>query len=91
MTKIKSFKNARELVNKMIENPSLQIQLWNEMNSNRIISVERDAEYDLWCFVTRIDTINGTEERRHVYIDDVAQSIWDNRKNVNKLNDLASL
>lgn len=91
MNKIKSRKDAGDLVKKMIENPGIQIRLWDEMDSNSIISVERDKEFDMWCYVTQIDTVNGTEERLHHYVSEVAEAIWNNRKDVNKLNDLASL
>lgn len=91
MNKIKSFKNANELVKKMLADPELQIQLWNEMDSNRIMSVEADKEYDLWCWITLIDTVNGTETRYHAYVSEAEEAIWHNRKNVNKLNDLAGL
>lgn len=91
MNKIKSFKNAQELVNKMLDDANVEIVLWDEMESNRIISVERDSEYSLWCWMRAVDTVNGTYESIHVYISDVAELVYDNRKDVNKLNDLASL
>ena len=91
MNKIKSFKNAEELVNKMLDDADVEIVLWDEMESNRIISVERDTEYSLWCWMRSVDTVNGTYEWIHVYISDVVELVYDNRKDVNKLNDLASL
>ena len=91
MNKIKAFKDVKALVKKMLANPELKIQIWDQLDTSRIISVEPNPEYELWCFVTIIDTVEGTEERIEAYITDVEDSIWNNRKDVNKLNDLAGL
>lgn len=91
MNKIKSFKDANQLVKKMMENPELEIRLWDEFESNRIMSVEADAEYPMWCYITFLDTVNDTRTRYNAYVSEAEEAIWHNRKNVNKLNDLASL
>lgn len=91
MKKITSFKNANELVKKMLENSELRIQLWDEVDSNRIMSLEKDEEFELWCFITLEDTVNGTVKKYHAYVSEAEEAIWHNRKNVNKLNDLASI
>lgn len=92
MKKITKLTDAGELVKKMAENPELQIILWDEMDSNRIMSVEADPEMmGIWCKMTFEDTVNGTVTRQGGYFSEARQAIWENRKNVNKLNDLASI
>lgn len=92
MNKITKKTDAGMLVKKMMENPELQIILWDEADSNRIMTVEADPEMmGIWCVVTFVDTVNGTETRKGCYFVEARQEIWENRKNVNKLNDMASL
>lgn len=91
MNKIKSFKDANELVKKMMENPELGIQLWNEFDSSRIMFVEADAEYPLWCYITLLDTVNDTRTRYNAYVSEAEEAIYRNRKDVNRLNYLACL
>ena len=91
MKKITSYKNADELVKKMLENPELRIQLWDEVESNRMMSLEKDEEFELYCYMTLEDTVNGTVTKCPAYVSEAQEAIWHNRKNVNKLNDLASI
>lgn len=91
MKKIRSYKDAEMLVNKMLNDADVEIQLWDEIESNRIIAAERDTEYELWCWMKALDTVNGTVEWIHVYVADVTELIWNNRKDVNRLNDLEGL
>ena len=91
MNKIKKLADAGMLVKKMIENPELKIILWDEPESNRIMSIIPCPEMlGIWCGMVLEDTVNGTETRKGVYFAEARQAIWENRKNVNELNDLAN-
>lgn len=91
MKKITSHQDAEDLMFKMLENPELRIQLWDDVDSNRIMSLVKDEEYELWCVVVLEDTVNGTVIRQNAYISEAEEAIWHNRKNVNRLNDLESI
>lgn len=88
MKKITSFKIANELVNKMIE-AGEEIVLWDDCNSNRVVSVNEDNEGLLE--VLFIDTVNDEVCTRDMYRSELATVLFENRKYVNRLNDLASL
>ena len=92
MNKIRTKKDAGELVRKMGQNPDIQIILWDEMDSNRIMSAVEDPEMmGIWYKMTFEDTVNGTVTRQGGYFSEAREAIWQNRKNVNRLNDLANI
>lgn len=88
MKKITSYKIAEELVNKMVETGK-EIILWDEVNSNRIAKVNADNGSMLEVLFT--DTVNGKVCRMDMYRCELKTTLWENRADVNKLNDLASL
>ena len=88
MKKITSYKVAEELANKMIKTGE-QIILWDEMDYNRVMEVVADNEGLLEVILS--DTVNGNMFRRNMYIGELVRILFENRKDVNRLNDLASL
>lgn len=88
MKKITSYKVAEELANKMVKTGK-EIILWDEVDSNRIMKVE--ADNGTLFEVILIDTVNNDMFRRDMYIGELITALFENRKAVNRLNDLASL
>lgn len=88
MKKITSYKIAEELVNKMVETGK-EIILWDESRSNRIAKV--DADNGILLEVLFTDTVNGEVYRRDMYRGELKTALYENRADVNRLNDLASL
>ena len=88
MKKITSYKVAEELANKMIKTGE-EIILWDEMDYNRVMEVVADNEGLLEVILT--DTVNGTMFRRNMYIGELVTVLFENRKDVNRLNNLAIL
>lgn len=88
MKKITSYKIAEELVNKMVETGK-EIILWDEIQSNRIAKVNSDNGSLIEVLFT--DTVNGEVYRRDMYRGELKTALWQNRADVNRLNDLASL
>ena len=91
MNKIKSFKNAQELVDKMLNDSDIHIVMWDGVESNRVVSAEPDMEYPQWCWLNAVDSVNGTYEHVHVRVADFAQFVFTVRKNINELNNLEIL
>ena len=88
MKKITSYKVAEELANKMIKTGE-EIILWDEVDSNRIMKVE--ADNGTLFEVILIDTVNDDMFRRDMYIGELVTVLFENRKDVNRLNNLAIL
>lgn len=91
MNKIRTKRDAKALVEKMLANPDLEIHLWDEMESSRGMKLTADAEYEMWCRIELVDYVTGQLWNRSEYVSEAVEAIWTNRKNVNKLNDLAIL
>ena len=86
MAKIRTKKDAENLVLEMLENPDMEIVLWDEVDSNRIMSLTKDEEFIFLCNIHYFDTVNGKNFTERRYISEAREAIWENRKNVNKLN-----
>ena len=84
--KIKSLKDAKALVEELINNPEKTILLFDTETANCRISIEPDTDFDDYCYIKYEDTVNGTEYTRNEYRSDVVREIYNHRKTVNALN-----
>lgn len=89
MKKITSHKIAFELVDKMIETGA-EIILWDEVDGNRIAQVVSNED-GYFLEVVLVDTVYGDQYHKYMDRADLEYLIWKNRKDVNRLNDLASM
>ena len=90
MNKIKSKKDAQALVEKMVATGT-ELQLWDEINSSRIMIVEAHTELISKCVLTFVDSVTGMIDRYTAYKTEAVEAIYTNRKDVNRLNDLELL
>lgn len=81
MEKIKSFRQAEELVRKMLDDSTIELQLYDDFDSNKIIWLDSDGVNG--CTVYSRDTVNGTQGQSFRYLSEVAQEIYDSRKFIN--------
>lgn len=82
MEKIRTFRQAEELVRKMLDDSTIELQLYDDMDSNKIIWL--DSEGVGSCTVYSRDSVNGTQGQSFHYLSEVAQEIYDSRKFINQ-------
>lgn len=91
MKKITTRAQARELVEAMLENSNLEIQLFDEMYGNEIISLVPDKELDYNCEMTWRDTVSGESGKTEMTVVGVVSMIFEHRKFINKSGQLANI
>ena len=79
--KITNKKDVENLIKIMVEE-SIEIQLYDNANENEIISIEN---VDGFIYtVSWEDTVNGTCGIYKLYLSELVDKIWENRKYINK-------
>lgn len=91
MKKITTKAQARELVGAMLENSDLEIQLFDEMYGNEIISLVPDKELDYNCEMIWRDTVSGESGKTQMTVVGVVGMIFEHRKFINKSGRLANI
>lgn len=88
MQKIRSKHDARKLAEKLVEDWSVEITVWN---SRKIKVVDQDIEDPGIFYIRIIDDINGSLHHERHTVSDLTEQIWANRRYINKCNQLAAL
>lgn len=91
MNKITTKAQARELVGAMLKNNNLEIQLFDGVNGNEIISLIPDSELSYKCEMIWKDTVAGEGGKASMTIVGVVDMIFNHRKFINKSGQLASV
>lgn len=91
MKKITTKAQARELVGAMLKNSDLEIQLFDEMYGNEIISLVPDEELDYNCEMIWRDTVSGESGKTPMTVVGVVGMIFEHRKFINKSGRLANI
>lgn len=82
MNKIKSKADARALAEKLVSE-DFTIQLWDDMNSNRLMFCEGATEYCHRYNMLLSNTVRGIEWHEEMSIHTITEALWCSRKFIN--------
>ena len=82
MKRIKRKSDARELAEKLVSE-GFTIQLWDDMNSNRLMFCEGATEYCHRYNMLLSNTVSGIEWHEEMSIHTITEALWCSRKFIN--------
>jgi len=82
-TTIKTRADAAKFLDEIIDKDII-VRLWDEMDDNRLIRVDSDPEYDSYCNVEYIDSVNDGVWHDSEYRSEVVDMLYKYRSHINK-------